>query len=93
MGTRYAGYNLLKMMKENKIRIGDILVVYCKKDPSFIDYYKVGERDIYWLRDDTESTYLFDNFLLFQFITDYEFSVIFNKDLKENILKKIREED
>ena len=93
MGTRYAGYNLLKMIKENKIRNGDILVVYRKDDPSFVDYYTVGERDIYWLLDPENSTYLFDNFLLLQFVRDYEFSVVFNKELKENIIKKIREED
>ena len=73
--------------------IMDILVVYRKDDPSFVDYYTVGERDIYWLLDPENGTYLFDNFLLLQFVRDYEFSVVFNKELKENIIKKIREED
>lgn len=92
MGARYAGYNLLKMMKENKVRKGDILVIYNKEDSDFIDYYEVGERDIYWLQDETNSTYLFDNYLLFQFVNNYEFSVIFNKEQKKQILSKIKGE-
>lgn len=86
-------YDLFKMIKEKKIRDGDILVVYSKTDKDFVDYYSVQEKDFRWLiceRD--ERVWLFDNFFVNDLLENYCFQVVFKDKEKQEIFRKVRGE-
>ncbi|MBP3707543.1 MAG: hypothetical protein J6J36_02905 [Clostridia bacterium] len=83
-------YDLFKMMKERKIRNGDILVVYSKTDDEFIDYYAVQEKDFIWLLcEKTERIWLFDNFFVADLLDNYCFKVVFKDKEKQEIFNKL----
>lgn len=84
-------YDLLKMIREKRIREGDILVVYSKIEENFIDYYIVQNKDIKWLRaSENDCIYLFDNFFLIDLLENYCFKVIFKDKEKQEILDKLQ---
>lgn len=83
-------YDLFKMMKERKIRDGDILVVYSKTDDEFVDYYAVQEKDFRWLLcEKTERVWLFDNFFVVDLLDNYCFKVVFKDKEKQEIFNKL----
>lgn len=83
-------YDLFKMIKEKKVREGDILVVYSKTDEDFIDYYRVQDKDIIWLQcEKNERVWLFDNFFLVDLLDNYYFKVIFKDKEKQEIFEKL----
>ena len=67
-------YELFGMMKERKVREGDILVIHENKDKEFRDYYIVTKKDIVWLVDN--SSYIFDNYFsekCYEYLIDHFF--------------------
>lgn len=87
--NKHSCYDLLRMIKENKIRKGDILVLINKEDPALKDYYITTDKDFKWLRNEEDNLYLFDNFYLKNLLTDWDFTVVFRNDEKEKILNEI----
>ena len=81
-------YELFGMIKERKVREGDILVIHENKDKEFRDYYIVTKKDIVWLVDN--SSYIFDNYFLFELFEKFSFEVVFRDKEKQAIIKKIR---
>lgn len=84
-------YELFGMIKERKVREGDILVIHENKDKEFRDYYMVTKKDIVWLVDN--SSYIFDNYFLFELFERFSFEVVFRDKEKQAIMKKIRKDD
>lgn len=87
METRYEFYDLFPLMKDNKIRVGNLLVVYNKEDESIVDYYEVTDKDIVMISDN--SMCLFDNFYIQELLRSWEFSIIFREKDKQKILDKL----
>jgi hypothetical protein len=86
-------YDLFRMIKERKIRNGDILVVYHKTDKDFVDYYAVQEKDFKWLVcNEEDRIWLFDNFFVQDLLDNFCFKVIFKDKEKKEILAAIKEE-
>ena len=79
-------YELFGMIKERKVREGDILVIHENKDKEFRDYYIVTKKDIVWLVDN--SSYIFDNYFLFELFEKFSFEVVFRDKEKQAIIKK-----
>ena len=87
MNNKYEFYDLFPMIKENKIRVGNVLVVYNKEDSSIVDYYEVTEKDIVMLAD--KKMCLFDNFYIQELLKSWEFSVIYKEKDKQKILDNL----
>lgn len=82
---RYSADCLLNMIKERKIRKGNIIILYSLNTED-IDYYLVTDKDIVMLKDN--DICLFDNFHMFDFITNWEFSVVFSNEEKQKIINQ-----
>lgn len=80
-------YDFFKMIKENKIRKGDILEVVAESDGEILkDYYIVTGKDVRWLKDNF--IYLWDNFFLFDLLEEWKFNVIYKENEKKEILER-----
>lgn len=82
---RYSADCLLNMIKERKVRKGNIIILYSLNTDD-IDYYLVTDKDIVMLKDN--DICLFDNFYMFDFITNWEFSVVFSNEEKQKIINQ-----
>ena len=91
--NKHSCYDLFRMIKENRIRKGDILVLINKEDPTLKDYYITTDKDFKWLRNEEDSLYLFDNFYLKNLLTDWDFTVVFKSEEKENVFREMRKEN
>jgi hypothetical protein len=74
------------MLKERKIRKGNIIILYSLETDD-VDYYLVTEKDLVMLADN--ETCLFDNMYIMDFIKKWEFSVVFNNEEKQKIISQI----
>ena len=88
--NKHSCYDLFRMIKENRIRKGDILVLINKEDPTLKDYYITTDKDFKWLLNEADSIYLFDNFYLKNLLTDWDFTVVFKSEEKEKVFMEIR---
>ena len=83
---KYSGDYLLTMLKEKKIRKGNLIVLYSLEEDEE-DYYLVTDKDIVMLVDN--SVGLFNNIYILDFIKKWEFSVIFNDEEKKKIISRV----
>ena len=80
-------YDFFKMIKENRVRKGDILELVIENEEEKIkDYYIITNKDVRWLKDN--SVYLWDNFFLFELLDDWKFNVIYKENEKKEILER-----
>ena len=80
-------YDFFKMIKENRVRKGDILELVIENEEENIrDYYIITNKDVRWLKDN--SVYLWDNFFLFELLDDWRFNVIYKENEKKEILER-----
>jgi len=80
-------YDFFKMIKEKKIRKGDVLEVVAESDGEILkDYYIVTDKDVRWLKD--HFIYLWDNFFLFDLLEGWKFNVIYKENEKKEILER-----
>ena len=83
---RYSADYLFTMLKERKIRKGNIIILYSLETDD-VDYYLVTEKDLVMYADN--ETCLFDNMYIMDFIKKWEFSVVFNNEEKQKIISQI----
>ena len=86
---RYKTTEILTMLKDKKIKKGDIIAFY-SLNSNDTDYYFVTDKDIVMVADN--ETCLFDNLYLKDLINNWEFSIIFNNEEKQKIINKIKSE-
>lgn len=86
---RYSADYLLTMLREKKIRKGNLIILYSRENED-VDYYLVTDKDLVMLRDN--SICLFDNFYILDFVKKWEFSVVFNNEEKQKIINQILSE-
>ena len=85
MLKRYDFCDLFRMIKQNKIRKNDFIVIYNKEDKDLVDYYEFNGKDFKWLPD--KECWLFDNYFITVLMNDWEFSIVYKEEEKEKILK------